>query len=189
MMREAGTPLCTFFGIALTNTKGQRASDARAMMMNSRARLVTGVWLILAAVSYLPTPLSAAETGLLKPSDAKLIETGKQVYADNCASCHGENLEGEPNWRRPKPDGKMPAPPHDISGHTWHHTDQVLFDITKFGLKKFAGDDYKSDMPVYDGVLSDDEIIAVLSFIKSTWPSNIRDHHDQINKDAAKTSE
>ena len=63
----------------------------------------------------------------------------------------------------------MPAPPHDESGHTWHHTDAVLFGITKYGLVNYAPPGYQSDMPAYAGKLSDDEIRAVLSFIQSHW--------------------
>ena len=76
----------------------------------------------------------------------------------------------------------MPAPPHDETGHTWHHPDQVLFDITKLGIVAAANlKDYKTVMPIYEGVLSDEEIIAVLSFIKSTWPGEIRAGHDEMN--------
>ena len=76
----------------------------------------------------------------------------------------------------------MPAPPHDETGHTWHHPDQVLFDITKLGIVAAANlKDYKTVMPIYEGVLSDEEIIAVLSFIKSTWPEEIRAGHDEMN--------
>ena len=42
--------------------------------------------------------------------------------------------------------------------------------------------DYQTDMPTYEGVLSDDDIIAVLSFIKSTWPADVRDRHDEMNR-------
>lgn len=64
----------------------------------------------------------------------------------------------------------MPAPPHDQSGHTWHHTDKALFGVTKLGLKLFAGENYESDMPAFEGILKDEEIEAVLAYIKSTWP-------------------
>ena len=118
----------------------------------------------------------------LQPGNADLVGQGLQVYADNCASCHGENLEGQPNWRQRNAEGRLPAPPHDPSGHTWHHSDQLLFDLTKFGLAAVSGKDYATDMPVYKDILSDQEIIAVLSFIKSTWPKEIRDRHDQLNQ-------
>ena len=81
------------------------------------------------------------------PAYPELVELGDQIYAQDCASCHGVDLEGEPDWKRRLPDGGMPAPPHDATGHTWHHGDTVLFNLTKFGLKKIAGADYKSAHP------------------------------------------
>ena len=125
----------------------------------------------------------------LLPDDQVVITEGRAVYVEHCASCHGKNLEGQPNWRSPGPDGKMPAPPHDHSGHTWHHADKLLFDLTKYGLKKLVGGNIETEMPVYDGVLSDQQIIAVLSFIKSTWPSDLREYHDHLNAQSAKSKE
>ncbi len=119
---------------------------------------------------------------LLEPSNAQIVAVGKDIYAAQCASCHGVNLEGQPDWKTPGADGLMPAPPHDESGHTWHHPDQVLFDITKLGVAKAANlANHQSAMPAYDGVLSDDEVVAVLSYIKSTWPDRIRAGHDEMN--------
>lgn len=103
------------------------------------------------------------------PPDLKL---GASVYAQHCAACHGAKLEGQPNWQQRLPNGRMPAPPHDESGHTWHHPPQVLFGITKFGLvPPFAPPGYESDMPAFAGKLSDDEIRAVLAYIESHWRS------------------
>jgi mono/diheme cytochrome c family protein len=111
-----------------------------------------------------PAPQSHAD-----PRDGRKIALGAKVYAENCAVCHGAKLEGQPNWRERLPNGRMPAPPHDEEGHTWHHTDEVLFGITKHGLKDYAPPGYESDMPAFAGKLSDDEIWAVLSFIASHW--------------------
>lgn len=63
--------------------------------------------------------------------DSEMIAAGKQLYMEHCASCHGRNLEGQPDWRRQLPSGRMPAPPHDASGHTWHHGDRTLARITR----------------------------------------------------------
>jgi mono/diheme cytochrome c family protein len=104
--------------------------------------------------------------------DPQTIELGARLYAEHCAACHGANLEGQPNWQRRLPNGKLPAPPHDESGHTWHHPDEVLFGITKYGLvPPNAPKDYESDMPAFGGKLSDAEIRAVLVYIKSHWSS------------------
>jgi mono/diheme cytochrome c family protein len=90
-------------------------------------------------------------------TDPALVAFGKNVYADRCESCHGEHLEGQPNWRRRSPNGRLPAPPHDPSGHTWHHPDQELFEITKNGPAAMVPG-YESDMPAFKDVLTDHEI-------------------------------
>lgn len=119
----------------------------------------------------------------LRPDDAAITALGRKVYAAQCAACHGARLEGQPNWRERRPDGRLPAPPHDASGHTWHHPDEVLLRITRQGVARAANlKDYVSDMPAYEGVLSDAEIVAALSWIKSQWPADIRARHDEINR-------
>jgi len=99
---------------------------------------------------------------------------GERLYQENCASCHGANLEGQPDWRSRLPNGRLPAPPHDASGHTWHHTDRVLLDILKRGTAAIVGNGYESDMPGFEEVLTDEEIAAIIDYIKSTWPDRIR---------------
>ncbi len=100
------------------------------------------------------------------------LAEGKRLYDAHCASCHGLKLEGQPDWRRRNLNGRMPAPPHDETGHTWHHPDEVLFGITKHGLvPPYAPPGYQSDMPAFAGVLSDPEIRAVLAYIESHWSS------------------
>jgi mono/diheme cytochrome c family protein len=110
------------------------------------------------------------------------LAQGQKLYAENCASCHGAKLEGEPNWMERKPDGRLPAPPHDASGHTWHHADPQLFGIVKNGVTPYAGPGYQSDMPAFKGILSDDEILAVLAYIKQTWPRDIQNQQRQISE-------
>jgi S-disulfanyl-L-cysteine oxidoreductase SoxD len=115
------------------------------------------------------------------PDDATLVARGKASYAQHCASCHGADLEGQPNWRQPLPNGRWPAAPHDAGGHTWHHSDEVLFRVTKFGMGALVHD-RDSDMPAFDGVLGDADIWAVLSYIESTWPPDIRARQQRLNR-------
>ena len=119
----------------------------------------------------------------LAPDDTSQVSRGQKIYTDQCASCHGENLEGQPDWQTPLANGRYPAPPHNIEGHTWHHTDELLFQLTKSGPAAVIGNGHKSDMPGFEDTLSDREIIAVLSFIKSTWPQDVRQNHDLLNKE------
>ena len=122
----------------------------------------------------------------LQPGDTAVVALGSKVYDTHCASCHGAQLQGQPNWRLRDAHGRLPAPPHDDTGHTWHHPDEVLFNITKLGVARAANlKDYVSTMPAYEGVLSDAEIVAVLSYIKSRWPADIRRKHDELNASAA----
>lgn len=128
---------------------------------------------------------SKAQRIELRPSDPQVLQLGQKIYAAHCVQCHGAKLEGQPDWRERDASGRLPAPPHDPSGHTWHHPDEQLFALTKYGVAKVAGlKDYASSMPAYEGVLSDDEIVAVLSWIKAQWPADIRAKHDRINEAA-----
>ena len=112
--------------------------------------------------------------------DTQLV-TGRQLYVAHCASCHGANLEGQANWQTRRPDGKLPAPPHDATGHTWHHADAQLLAIIRRGTAAVVGGGYESDMPGFAGILSDAESAAVLDFIKSTWPQREADYQRRIS--------
>lgn len=143
---------------------------------------LAAVALLVGAVVFVFAP--EPQAGLLSPIDRQIVAQGAEIYTQTCAACHGSNLEGQvENWQSPGADGLLPAPPHNETGHTWHHGDGLLFEITKYGVTAAANlTDYRSAMPAYDGVLTDQEIIAVLSFIKSTWPEEIKAGHDALNE-------
>ena len=115
-------------------------------------------------------------------SDKEIVNIGKSIYLKNCASCHGKNLEGQKNWQIRQNDGYLLAPPHDKTGHTWHHSDYYLFMVTKLGIEEIIKKSYPNNMPIYKDLLNDKEIISVLSYIKSTWPEEIRIMQDKLNK-------
>jgi mono/diheme cytochrome c family protein len=141
--------------------------------MKRKAVLALGlaVLAIGAAVAWLASPRELR----IDATDANLVARGAAVYAQHCAACHGKDLEGQPDWQSRNAQGRLPAPPHDTTGHTWHHDDQVLFDVTKYGLAKVAPPGYQSDMPAFGNTLADKDIVAVLAFIKSRWPPLIHD--------------
>ena len=124
-------------------------------------------WLVPALISLATT--AAADHEL----DGRDIGQGRLLYVENCASCHGMGLEGQPNWRSANADGILPAPPHNATGHTWHHDNQLLFEYTKLGgkgaLAQRGVSDFNSGMPAFEGVMSDAEVWTVLAYIRSTW--------------------
>ena len=141
------------------------------------------VILLIGVVIYsLSLPVNKSEASIaLMHKDAAIVDLGRVVYAENCASCHGIALEGQANWRQRDADGYLPAPPHDETGHTWHHPDSYLFLMTKYGIEEMIGRTYPNNMPAYEDKLTDNEIIASLSYIKSTWSDRIQLQHNQIN--------
>ncbi len=124
------------------------------------------------------------KSAYIDPFDKQLVANGKQIYAKNCASCHGAKLEGQPDWRTRQANGRLPAPPHNETGHTWHHTDALLIDITKNGLVPgvTAPEGYVSDMPAYKTLLSEHNILAVLAYIKSSWPQHALARQKEISQ-------
>ncbi len=137
---------------------------------------------LLAGAGYLTYErLGGPAAGALDPAQLAL---GRTLYGEACAACHGAELEGEANWRQRRPDGLLPAPPHDETGHTWHHPDRQLFEITKRGTAALVGSDYQTAMGPFAELLSDDDIRAVLAYIKSRWPENIRARQAEITERA-----
>ena len=118
------------------------------------------------------------------PRDGQQVAAGKAIYDQYCARCHGGNLEGQPNWKTRQANGRLPAPPHDATGHTWHHSDAALFGITRNGMTPYAGANYQSDMPAFAATLSNEQIWQVLAYIKSRWPRRIQDAQSAINRES-----
>lgn len=130
------------------------------------APAITPAALITAVTTPQPLPT-------LSPA---IIAQGQAIYAANCANCHGANLEGESNWKEQNEDGSFRAPPHDENGHAWHHGDNTLIEaIEKGGARlndlNIGG---TSNMPAFEEILTPEEITAVLTYIKSTWPEDVQ---------------
>ncbi|MBI4306971.1 MAG: cytochrome c [Chloroflexi bacterium] len=129
------------------------------------------LWLITLA-ALLALPLLAASCGAAKSPfpirlTAERVNAGRSIYTANCASCHGT------------PDSPPPlpaAPPHTVEGHTWHHADRDLFNWV------LDRPPLATQMPAFRGVLSEDEVIAVLAYIKSTWPREVRDRQTSFSE-------
>jgi S-disulfanyl-L-cysteine oxidoreductase SoxD len=124
----------------------------------------------------------AARPPRIDPSDASQVAAGEALYRAHCASCHGANLEGQADWRTRLPSGRLPAPPHDASGHTWHHPDAVLLQIVREGPAFYAALGVQTDMPAFGTRLSEGDMAAVIAYIKSKWPAEIQARQSQTNR-------
>ena len=113
------------------------------------------------------TPANLLEEEEIPPPpslDPQRVAQGKELYAQHCAECHGATGEGQPDWKTPNEDGSFKPPPHDNGGHTWHHDDDLLLDIIANG-----SDFPQTQMPAFGDKLSDEEILAIIDYMKSWW--------------------
>ncbi len=105
------------------------------------------------------------------------LAAGQAIYEANCATCHGINGEGEPNWKVPDANGLYPAPPHDSSGHTWHHADALLLQVIRDGSGV-----PNSKMLAYGTILTPAEIEEALGYIKTFWAQDEREFQQQMTE-------
>ncbi len=151
----------------------------------ARARMLALLVLAVLAVGVGLLVYDRFLAGPPERSGAERLALGRALYDAHCAACHGADLEGQANWRKRGADGLLPAPPHDETGHTWHHPDQQLFIMTKLGTAALLGADYETAMTGFGDRLGDGEIRAVLAYIKSRWPEKIRRRQAEISARAA----
>ncbi|MCY3569197.1 MAG: cytochrome c [Chloroflexi bacterium] len=124
----------------------------------------------LATLAILPVACGESETVAApsgeQSSDIRETRSGEQIFAMTCASCHGSEGEGADNWMVRGEDGRLPPPPLNGDGHTWHHSDGVLYGIVSDGG---LGLGFGSNMPAFKDQLTGDQIIAVLEYVKTLW--------------------
>jgi mono/diheme cytochrome c family protein len=156
---------------------------------------VRGLLLGCGVVAVLAASAVAAAVALRAPTtphlhfadaeNATAVLEGKRLYASHCASCHGRKLQGQLLWQVQDEFVGRRAPAHDQTGHTWQHSDEDLFAMTKLGRFPTTPATVKSYMPAYAQNLSDDRILAVIAYIKATWPIGLRVSQALLNPDYA----
>jgi len=106
------------------------------------------------------------------------VTLGKTLYEENCQSCHGVRGKGTEKWKERLPDGSLPPPPLDGTGHTWHHSRELLLRIVNQGGKLYEG-----KMPGFEDKLTGKERLAVLAYIQSLWSDRVYSlWNEQVNK-------
>jgi S-disulfanyl-L-cysteine oxidoreductase SoxD len=147
-------------------------------------RLVLGLGGVAAALVLIWLGMHALATPVVHLADANdniKVGLGKHAYRFYCAACHGRLLQGQALWQLRDKDAYKRAPAHDESGHTWQHSDEALLHITKYGRFESAPQDRPSFMPDFKARLTDEQILAIIAFIKRSWPIGLRASQATLN--------
>lgn len=102
------------------------------------------------------------------------VTEGRQIYEQYCAACHGWQGEGAADWNKPDEKGEMPPPPHDETGHTWRHSDAMLFRMIAEGWRHPFNKTDRLTMPAFEDTLTDQEIQSVINYLKTLWTEDQR---------------
>src|SRR6516162_5516901 len=157
--------------------------------MSAGSVVKTGRWSSIASVLIAATLVGwatarfppATPPHIANADDLATVMRGRRIYSDHCASCHGRYLQGQPLWQLVDEYVGRRAPAQDETGHTWQHSDEDLFEVTKYGRFASAPSRYVSYMPAFRDELSDQQILAVLAFIKARWPLGLRVAQAMLN--------
>ncbi|MDD9896043.1 MAG: cytochrome c [Gammaproteobacteria bacterium] len=104
------------------------------------------------------------------------VVLGTEVFAENCAECHGASAEGiVEDWRQRLDDGSFPPPPLNGSAHAWHHPTSMLLQVINNG-----GEVYGGKMPPFADILEDSEKLAAIAFFQSFWSDEIYAQWEQM---------
>ena len=122
------------------------------------------------------TPIPAIQTApavdaAIEPASMPRKEfiEGSDLYAANCQVCHGDSNGAG---------GRGGAPIHNDRGHTWHHPDAQLRGWVLNGKLGFGS----PGMPALGDKLTEPEVDAILTFIKSWWTAEQRDSQADISE-------
>jgi mono/diheme cytochrome c family protein len=136
----------------------------------TRLLILTLLTLTAACSGANSTPITFEGTAV----PGEVIARGQQLYTQYCAACHGVDGVGQFPDAPLEPDatGRYGAPPHNDSGHTWHHHDQLLLQIVREGGMGDPSAFYP--MPAFGTQLSDEQIVSIIGYIKTLWTDEHR---------------
>src|SRR5574337_1423113 len=138
------------------------------------------VELLVFALAASATPAFAANSRA--GAGPAQIAAGRAIYERSCASCHGARGEGAPAWQQTDAKGEMPAPPQDASGHTWKHSDAMLYRLVQQGWRDPFNKTERLTMPAFKGQLSREQTIAVIDYLKTLWEPEQRQFQSEESR-------
>ena len=138
------------------------------------------LFFLISFLGIINTANSHSHYPITRDSEENILK-GKKLYNQYCASCHQVNLSGAKNWKGFDEDGHRKAPPLNGTGHTWHHSDELLHKIIKYGFAKLIKD-YQGKMMGFGENINDEGIDNILSYIKSYWKDDIYEYQLELSK-------
>nr|WP_299241335.1 cytochrome c [uncultured Halomonas sp.] len=142
-------------------------------------------WFLATTCLLLSAAVQAMEAGSPSSSDTSRLKEGESIYQQYCADCHGNQGEGMPNWERQNAQGELPAPPHGPEGHTWKHSDAMLYRIIDEGWRDPWNKTKRLTMPAFEDVLTPTEIRSVVNYLKTLWTLEQRRHQTEESEGAS----
>ena len=131
-------------------------------------------WIGLLILFVVPTvAIASGQPASTDPAPANVAQ-GQQIYQQYCAACHGQQAEGAANWNKPDEKGEMPPPPHDETGHTWRHSDAMLFKMIAKGWRHPFNKTDRLTMPAFEDALTEQEIQSVIEYLNTLWTDEQR---------------
>ena len=100
--------------------------------------------------------------------EASFAAQGKPLYERNCATCHGPQGQGDPNWRQKNADGSFKPPPLNGTAHTWHHPAGDLMATIMNGSSPGTG-----NMPAWRDILTPKQVASIIAYFQEFWPDEI----------------
>lgn len=113
--------------------------------------------------------------------DATQIARGEKIFSINCASCHGDQAQGDPDWRSRDETGRFPPPPLNGTAHAWHHPLAQLKHVIANGSPGGKG-----NMPAWSGKLSEQDMDDTIAWFQAKWSDEVYAAWTEINQRASK---
>lgn len=136
------------------------------------AKALVHVWLYMVVILV----LAACGGGPTQPPTAppEVVQRGARLYTAYCQSCHGDAVGGT----------VQDYPPvHNAKGHTWHHADCVLVQLTLDGMP--PSPDVPPDAPrmqAFRDTLTEGDVKAILAYIKTWWTDKQRAYQADVTR-------
>lgn len=155
-----------------------------SLMQPANGRRPMTRWMSIPALLLVPALASASGAPSIPASTPEDVAQGRQLYEQYCAACHGWQGEGAANWKKPDEKGEMPPPPHDETGHTWRHSDAMLFRMIAEGWRHPFNKSDRLTMPAFGDILTDQETQAVIEYLRTLWTEDQREYQQKESQDA-----